>query len=35
MFAHDREQSQTLAFIGQLYDAAGDPPAWAPMAARN
>jgi DNA-binding CsgD family transcriptional regulator len=34
MFANDREQTQMLAFIGQLYDAAGDPPAWAPMAAR-
>jgi DNA-binding CsgD family transcriptional regulator len=34
MFANDREQTQMLAFIGQLYDAAGDPTAWAPMAAK-
>jgi len=34
MFADDREQSQMLEFIGQLYDAAADPVAWSPMAGR-
>jgi DNA-binding CsgD family transcriptional regulator len=33
MFADAREQGHMLEIIGQLYDAAADPPAWSPVAA--
>ena len=28
----DRDQEQLLSFVGELYDAAGDPSLWQPLA---